>query len=171
MNLKEVNEALNHRITSGSEFLWKCFPDGRYLDYESEFAYVSVIYNTATQEIYQAEASQRYDDTVKPYRWLNPEFKDAYYNEAKERNISPSEAWDDVKWVDLEVEEDFLEKATKMFEGQIFDTRIKIPIDLDDTTMLTLALEAHKRDITFNQLVEDLLQEVINSYKSTEVIQ
>ena len=52
MKLNEVNEALDHKITSGSEYHWNCYPDGRYLDYESDFAHVSVLYSTTDQTVY-----------------------------------------------------------------------------------------------------------------------
>lgn len=165
MKLAQINEALNHQITGGSEYGWHCFPDARFLDYESEYAHVSILYSTTDQTVYQADTSIKRDmwsKDEKPYRWTNPLFKDAYLNEAKERNVDPDHAWDDVKWVDLEVDEDFLEKAHAMFNGDEWDDRIQVPIDLDDDLILQLAMEAHKRDITLNKMVEIILLEVIN---------
>ena len=84
MKLQQVNEAMGHRITGGSEYQWGCFPDARFLDYESNYAYVSVIYSTLNQEIYEAEVSLKHDawpEDARPYRWLNPEYKDAYFSE------------------------------------------------------------------------------------------
>ena len=168
MKLSEVNQAMDHKITCGSEHQWKCYPDGRYLDYESDFAHVSVIYNTTNQEIYQADISvkrESWDEDKKPYRWINPDYKDSFYKEAKKRKVDPDIAWDDVKWVDLEMEEDFLEKATAIFNGEEFDTRVKIEFDLDDRSILQLATEAHKRDITLNKMIEIILQEVIDRHR------
>ncbi len=165
MKLAQINEALNHQITGGSEYGWHCFPDARFLDYESEYAHVSILYSTTDQTVYQADTSIKRDmwsKDEKPYRWTNPLFKDAYLNEAKERNVDPDHAWDDVKWVELEVDEDFLEKAHAMFNGDEWDDRIQVPIDLDDDLILQLAMEAHKRDITLNKMVEMILLEVIN---------
>jgi len=172
MKLAQVNEAFNHMITSGSEHGWKCFPDARYLDYESDYAHVSVLYSTVTQEIYQADASIKIDmwaNDEKPYRWTNPSWKDAYLTEAKERNIDPDQAWDDVKYVELEVAEDFLEKATAMFNGDEWDSRIQVPLDLDDDLLLHLAMEAHKRDITLNKMVEIVLQEAIDRHRDDDL--
>ena len=168
MKLSEVNQALDHKITSGSEYQWNCYPDGRYLDYESDYAHVSVIYSTVDQTIYQAEISvkrEAWDEDKKPYRWLNPDYKDALYKESKKRKIDPDIAWDDVKWIDLEMEEDFLEKATAIFNGEEYDTRVKIEFDLDDSSILKLATEAHKRDITLNKMIEIILQEVIDRHR------
>ena len=168
MKLSQINEALDHKITSGSEYQWNCYPDGRYLDYESDFANASVIYSTDNQTIYQAEISvkrEAWDEDKKPYRWLNPDYKDALYKESEKRQVHTDIAWDDVKWIDLEMEEDFLEKATAIFSGEEFDTRVKIAFDLDDRSILKLATEAHKRDITLNKMIEIILQEVIDSHR------
>ena len=171
MKLNEINEALDHKITGGSEYQWNCYPDGRYLDYESDFAHVSVLYSTVDQTVYQAEASikreawpkdERYD---KPYRWLNPEYKDAFIAESNNRNIDIDIAWDDIKWIELETDEDFLEKAKSMFNGNYWDTRIQIPINLDDDVIMHLAMDAHKRDITLNKMIEIVLQEMIDRHR------
>jgi hypothetical protein len=168
MYLSQINEAFNHKITSGAEHQWNCFPDARFLDYESDFAHITVLYSTVSQTIYQTDASIKRDawsSDSKPYRWTNPFYKDAYLSEAKERNVDPDQAWDDVKWVDLEVAEDWLEKATAMFNGEEWDERIQVLIDLEDSLLLQVAMEAHKRDITLNNMIEIILQEVIDRHR------
>ena len=101
MHLRKVNEALDHKITCGNEYQWHCYgPNTRFLDYESEHAHASVVYSTETQEIFQAEICDN-DESKKPYRWLNPKYKEAFFDECKERKVKKSKAWDDVKWVDL----------------------------------------------------------------------
>jgi hypothetical protein len=165
MKLSQINEALDHKITGGSEYQWNCYPDGRYLDYESEYAHVSILYSTVDQTVYQTEVSvkrEAWDEDKKPYRWLNPDYKDALYKESEKRQVDTDIAWDDVKWIDLEMAEDFLEKATAIFNGEEYDTRVKIEFDLDDSSILKLATEAHKRDITLNKMIEIILQEVID---------
>ena len=44
------------------------------------------------------------------------------------------------------------------------DNRVDVELDLEEDVILHLALEAHKRDITLNKMVEILLQEVIDRY-------
>ena len=172
MHLSEVNEALGHKITGGSEYHWHCYgPNARYLDYESEYAHASVIYSTETQEIFQAEVSVKRDaweEDKQPYRWMNPEYKDSFFEEARIKNVNPNQAWDDTNWVDLDLKEDFFEKATAMFEGEDFDTRVQMEVNLEDDLILQLAKEAHKRDITLNKMIEHVLQEAINHHNSLE---
>jgi hypothetical protein len=133
------------------------------MDYESEYAHVGVLFSTVTQEIYSAAINDK-ADKYKPYRWLNPNYVDAYLAEAKQRGIDPNEAWDDTKWYDLEVPEDWLTKAHAIFNGLEFDDRVVVQVDLENDLILTLAMEAHKRDITLNKMMEIVLQEAIDRH-------
>lgn len=166
MHLSKVNEALGHRITGGSEYHWQCYgPDVRFLDFESEHAHASVLFDTRTQEVYEVTISSK-NDSIRPYRWLNPETKQDYLAECKARNIDPQCAWDNINYVDLETEEDFLDKAEAIINGESFDTRVQVPIELDDSELFHLMKMAHERDITFNKLVEEILWSVINAEKN-----
>jgi hypothetical protein len=166
MHLSKVNEALEHKIVGGSEHLWNCWPNARFLDYESDYAHASVVFNSHTQEVYSAEINDKLDE-VKPYRWLNPEYKEDYLAEANERGIDPNQAWDETTWYDLETREDWLEKASAIMRGEDFDTRVEVPLDLDDDTMMRLFMLAHKNDVTLNKMVEIILQEQIDRHLST----
>ena len=169
MNLEQVNNLFQHRITDGSEYLWHCYGDNvRSIDYTSTYACGYVVFDTDTQTVYEVSVSPvagSWDVEPKPYRYINIEYQDAYKQEATNRGIDADQAWDDIKWVDLETEEDFIEKATAMFNGEKFDTRIQVPIDLDNDTMLKLSMEAHKRDITLNKMVEEVLRNVIAEHE------
>lgn len=169
MKLSQINEAMDHKITSGSEYTWQCWDDARYLDYESEFAHVSVVYNAKTQSIYQAEVSikpEMWSTNMRPYRWLDPSTKAAYVAEADKRGINANQAWDNTEWIDLETEEDFIEKATAIFNGDgEFDTRIQVPLDLDDELLFDLMKKAHEKDITLNKMVELVLQAAIDLHR------
>jgi hypothetical protein len=161
MHLSKVNEALDHKINGGSEYGWNCWPNARWLDYESDNAHASVVFNSETQEVYVAEVNDK-NDVLKPYRWMNPFYKDQYLKEAEDRNIDPNQAWDNKKWYDLETHEDWLTKARAIMRGEMFDERVEVPLELEDDVFMQLALEAHKRDITINKMVELILQKVID---------
>lgn len=167
MILQQVNELLDYHITSGSEYLWDCFPNARYMDYESDHAHVSILFSIYTQEVYCAEVNDT--NLNYAYRWINPDYKDDMIEEARTKGVDPDIAWDDVKWYDLETEEDFLDKALAIFNGEEFDTRIQVPLELDDDMLLKLCQEAHKRDITLNQLVEDILRYMIAQHEQGQL--
>lgn len=164
MHLSKVNEALDHKISGGSEYGWTCWPNARWLDYESDYAHASVVFNTQTQEVYTAEVNDK-ENKHRPYRWLNPIYKEDMYQEARRRRVEANRAWDNVMWTDLEVQEDWLDKARAIMRGEEFDERIEVPLDLDDDTLMQLFMMAHERDITMNQMVEIVLKEVIARHK------
>lgn len=165
MHLSKVNEAMEHRISGGSEYGWTCWPNARWLDYESDYAHASVVFNSKTQEIYTAEVNDK-ADKHKPYRWLNPLYKEAMYKEARTRRVDANRAWDQTMWYDLETQEDWLAKASAMMRGEEFDTRIQVPLTLKNDELFKLMTMAHERDITLNQMVEIILQEMIDRYKN-----
>jgi len=158
MHIKEINEILDHKIFEGSEYCWSCYPNGRFLDYTSDHAQVSVVFSTEDQRVYQAEIWPSEDSQLPIYRWIDPEFFPAYKAECTARGTDFNIALDTTRYVDLEVPTDFLEKARAIFNGKTFDPRIQVQLDLEDEVLLQLAMEAHKRDITINQMVDQILR-------------
>lgn len=166
MNLSKFIENFSSRIVGGSDYTWDCFGyNARYLDFESEHAYATVVFDSKNQTVYMAQVSckdDHEDNLPDPYDWYNPTFKQKYLDECKLKNVEPHHAWDDVSYINLEVPEDFLEKSYALFNNLPFDRRIVVPMDLDDDVILSLALEAHKRDITINKMIEIILQKAID---------
>lgn len=71
-------------------------------------------------------------------------------------------AWDEVEYIRLDEDEDFIEKALAIANGKEYDTRVSIPLDIPDDELLVLFKLAHEMDITFNQLIERALEQEIN---------
>jgi len=163
MHLSDIIGKLNYRITSGSEYKWNCYPSAKLLDFESEYATISVVFNSDKQMVYEITTAPK-NDKHRPYRWIDPDYIDFYIKESNYRGIDTKLAWDDVQYIDLETEEDILKKTEAIFNGENFDTRIEVAIELDDDTWLELAKQAHKHDITINKMVEKVLQHCIDNH-------
>lgn len=171
--LKDFMDVTGYRITEGSDFGWQCFgPNAYRLDSWSgawnnttEGYTISIVFDNITQTVYQIEAWDYFKDRA--YRWTNPKYAEAHRAEAKQRGIDPQEAWDEVKFVDLEVPEDFLEKARAIVANEDYDTRVQVPIELDDDLMFFAMKAAHEQDITFNQFMENLLRQKIDELDNT----
>lgn len=167
VTLKQFMETVDYRITEGSNYQWQCFGSNAYcLDSwngDQNGHTVSIIFDTQDQTVYQVTA---YDyGRENAYRITNPDFKIAFDAECEDRDVLDL-AWelDDgtpVRYVDLEVEEDFLEKAHAIVNDIDYDTRVKVPVDFTDEELLTYMKMAHDRDMTFNQFVEDALRQFI----------
>jgi hypothetical protein len=161
MELRDVCEAAGYRITDGAEHLWECFGmNARMLDFESEHGSASVTFDRRDQTIYEVtiNANVGFGDPEYAYRWVNPAFAAAQAQEAERRGIDNEVAYDDVRWVDLDVDEDVLEKLEAILNGDEFDTRIMMNIDMPDDLFNLAARAAHMLDITFNEFVERALK-------------
>ena len=174
ITLKDFMEAVDYRITEGSDYQWQCFgPNAYCLDSwngEQDGHTVSIIFDTHTQEVYQVMAYDYSRDRA--YRMTNPNYKADFDAECEDREVI-DEAWelDDgtpVKYVDLEVEEDFLEKVRAIVNGEDYDTRVQVPVEFTDEELLTYMKMAHERDMTFNEFVEMALRAAIDEIKIRE---
>jgi hypothetical protein len=160
---EEFLNAVSYRISGGSEFQWGCFGhNARYLDSEFRDRYsASIVFDTETQVVYEATVCDQV--TNRAYRWTNPEFRAAYEAESRSRTVD--QGWGDVSYTNLEVPEDWLSKARAIVNGESYDARVEVPIDLPDHELLRLMTMAHEQDITLNQLVEQILTVAIQSQR------
>lgn len=172
ITLKDFMETVGYRITEGSDYQWDCYgPDAYCLDSwngDQDGHSLTIIFDTRTQEVYEVQAHDYLNQRA--YRYFNPDHKLNHDNEAIDRGIDKAEAWDDLKYIDLEVEDDFLEKARAIVNGEVYDTRVKVPLTLDDSELFELMKMAHDRDITLNQMVEQVLQTVIDSHREEQAL-
>ncbi|NCQ51612.1 hypothetical protein GW796_06905 [archaeon] len=105
-------------------------------------------------------------DSQTCYRWINPSIKDAYLKETEILFGDESQyAWDDVKYTDLDVEDDILTKLEAIFKKLPFDPDVLFPLDLDDETFIRLSKMAHERNITLNMMVVEILSKIIATHK------
>ena len=151
ITLKEWMEVSNYRITEGSDYnayggayaltSWNGNQDGYSLE---------IIFDQKTQTVYEVQACDYQHNRA--YRLINDAHKQVSRDNA---------AWDDTRWIDLEADDDWIQKAQSIVAGSDYDTRVTVPIDLDDQELLALMKMAHERDVTLNQLVEQVLREVM----------
>jgi hypothetical protein len=175
MSMQRFMECVNYRVTEGSDFGWNCFGDFAYrLDSwsgDQDGHTITIVFDTKTQTCYSLEAFDYANKRA--YRWINPDFVQAHRDEAKNREVYETEAWEDdlgvsIKFVDLETQDDFFTKATAIVNGEPYDTRVEVPIDLPNDVLFQLMVKAHEQDITFNQLVEQALQAAIDRHLAGE---
>lgn len=167
MNVKDVCESLDFKIVGGSEYQWYSFGENcRWLDFETEYGYTNIVYDTKTQVVYEAESTDI--DGKYNYKFIKPSMLHNYLSEADSKNVNVYRAYDNVDYTMLEDENDFLDKAKQIMNGKQVDTRISVPLNLDDFELLELCLEAHKRDVTLNKMVEIILQDIVDKNKSNQ---
>lgn len=150
ISLEQFMKLVDYRITEGSDFhttvpglymlsSWDGRQDGHSFD---------IAFDPAdNQRVYLVEAHDYANDRA--YR-----IKDAELAVDKQ-------AWDNVDYVDLDVDDDWLAKAQAIKAGQPYDTRISVAVDFSDQELLKYMKMAHERDITFNQLITQALTEAM----------
>lgn len=167
ITLKDFMETVDYKVTEGSEYCWDCYgPNAYRLDswnQEQEGHTVSIVFDTRTHVVYEANA---YDySRERAYRLINTDFREAHSKESSDRGVLENQAWDDVDYIDLDVDEDFLEKARAIVADEDYDTRVQIPVDFTDQELLTYMKMAHDCDMTFNEFIEDALRHAIEKHK------
>ena len=149
ITLKEFMEVADYRITEGGDYFayggayalssWNGDQDGYSIE---------IIFSPRTQEVYEVQACDYKHNRA--YRLVHGDYRDEKLVE---------EAWDNTNWIDLESDDDWIQKAQSIVAGEDYDTRVSIPIDLPDSELMALFKAAHEADMTFNDFVEQVLRE------------
>lgn len=164
ITMKEWMELVGYRITEGSAYSWQCYGSDAYsLDSwngDHDGHSFTVIFDTGDQTVYEVQAHDYVHNRA--YRMINDDFQKKNRKEAKRRDVNKDQAWDDVDYVDLEIDDDFIQKCLAIQAGEDYDTKVTVPLDLEDDQVFELMRMAHEQDITLNQLVENLLRDVID---------
>lgn len=155
ITLKEFMEIVDYRITEGSDYYntsygsnvyclnsWNGLQDGHSF---------TIIFDTKTQTVYEVQAHDYRNNRA--YRLIAQGYEQPLGED--------DEAWDDVRYVTLEADDDFIQKSLAIRDGEDYDTRVSIPVDFTDEELLTYMTMAHERDMTFNEFVEEALRSAL----------
>jgi hypothetical protein len=172
ITMKQWMDLVEYRITEGSEFTWRCYgPDAYSLDswdgrYEDGHSFC-IIFDTKTQAVYEVQAHDYLHQRA--YRMINPAYVKKHKKESKRMGTDLNEAWEDVDYVDLEVDEDFLEKAQAIHRGEDYSTDVSIPLDLPDDLLMFAFKAAHQENMTFNDWMNKMLKAFVDRVESGEI--
>ena len=93
------------------------------------------------------------------YRWINPVYRDSNM----ELIVVP-----EVEFIQLDEEADIMEKITALFNGEEYDSRVTVPLDLTEHEIYMLAMGAHKQDITLNEYIGEVLKAAMEAANERE---
>jgi hypothetical protein len=168
LTVKEWMELVEYRITEGDSYLWKCFGDSAFSlsawNGDQDGWSMNMVFDTKDQTVYIVEVCDYARNRA--YRMINPDYKQVHDAEALSSGVDSKEAWDDVDYIDLEIDEDFVAKATWIKTDQDYDTRVSVPLTVPDDALFELMKQAHEQDITLNQLVENILRKFVDQEKT-----
>lgn len=168
LKLKDFLEVIDFRVTEGTEYLWKCYGENvMSLDHWNgkhgpEGLSIHCVFDTETTQVYEMQAwDYRHN---REYRWIDPEYAADHNALANSLGVDAEQSFDDRKFIDLEVAEDILEKATAIFKGLEYDSRIIVPLDLTVQEELMLMRAAHRADMSVNDYIEDILRRELEKH-------
>jgi hypothetical protein len=167
--MKEWMELVDYKITEGGDYGWDCYgPNAYCLDswngVHGKGGYsFSIVFSTKTQKVYEVSVCDYTNDRA--YRMIAEDKQKKHTKEAKELGVNLNEAWDDVDYIDLEVDDDFIQKCLAIKDGDDYDTRISVPLDLPDDLLLEAAMNAHRQGITLNDYINNALKELVDEFK------
>jgi hypothetical protein len=161
LTLKEFMELVDFKITEGSDY----WPQG---DFGGRQLYSLSSWNgdqdgwsfnigfdpKGDQRVYIVEACDYKNNRA--YRLVDSSL------------LVSKEAWDGVDYVDLEEDNDFIQKALAIKAGENYDTRVSVPLTVPDDVLFKLMKRAHEQDITLNELIEEVLWTAIRDEKSRQ---
>ena len=170
ITMKEWMELVDYKITEGSDYGWSCYgPNSYTLDSwngvhgTGGFSF-SIVFSTKSQKVYEVSMCDYTNNRA--YRMINPKNVEKHRKEAESKSVLANQAWDDVDYIDLEVDDDFFQKALAIQAGEKYDTRISIPVDFSDEELLQYMKLAHERDMTFNDFVEEALRHALEEVEA-----
>jgi uncharacterized protein (DUF2225 family) len=162
ITMKEWMELVDYKITEGGEYGWSCYgPNAYCLDswngVHGKGGYsFSIVFSTKTQKVYEVTMCDYTNNRA--FRMIAENKQKKHRKESTERGVNLNEAWDNVDYIDLDVDDDFFQKALAIRAGESYDTRVQIPVDFSDEELLQYMKMAHERDMTFNEFVEEALR-------------
>jgi hypothetical protein len=175
ITMKEWLELVNYQITEGSDYGWDCYGSNSYmlsswngLHDQGGWSF-NIIFSTKSQKVYEVEVCDYTHNRA--YRMINPDYLKKFNKENVARGEDAKYAWDEVEYVDLDVLEDFIEKATAIRNGEDYDTSVMMNLDLPDDVILQIALAAHKEDITLNDYINKALAHMVEVYKNKKPLE
>ena len=172
ITMKEWMELVDYKITEGSDYGWQCYgPNAYCLDswngVHGKGGYsFSIVFSTKTQKVYEVSMCDYTNDRA--YRMINPSKIEKHRKEAESKSVLANQAWDDVDYVDLEVDDDFFQKALAIQAGEDYDTNISVPIDLPDDLLMFAFKCAHEENMTFNDWMNKMLRGFIDKVEAGE---
>lgn len=170
ITMKEFMELVDYKITEGGDYGWSCYGPNSYQLSSWNGVHgtggwsFNIVFSTKSQKVYEVTVCDYTNDRA--YRMINPKNLEKHRKEAEDRNVDLNEAWDDVEYVDLDVLDDFIQKALAIKAGEEYDTRVQVPIDFSDEELLKYMKMAHDRDMTFNDFVEEALRHAIEEFEA-----
>ena len=172
ITIKEWMELVDYRITEGDAFGWQCYGPNAYqlsswngLHDKGGWSF-NIVFSTKTQKVYEVTVCDY--TRSRAYRMIAENKRERHRKEAEYRVVDVNEAWDDVNYVDLEVDDDFIQKCLAIKAGEDYEDTVSVPLDLPDDLLMFAFKCAHAENMTFNDWMNMMLRDFIDRVEAGE---
>lgn len=104
IKFKKFLKWIDYRVNDSAPFQWKCFGENAmFFNHISDDKQASIcaIVDLKDQTVYEVNVTRSDPEmTYVAFRWFHPDYKKAYFKEAKKRGVSAKQAWDAVDFTD-----------------------------------------------------------------------
>lgn len=159
-------DVMGYRVDDSFVHQWEVFKGyayniSRYGDNGDKY-YLDATYDYRDGKILVAEVSDYLNKRA--YRWVEPSFKEEYdeWKSFKGHEYDDITDVDGNKYIELSSAEKFCGLAKAIIKGEKYDDKETVEVDLSDSELFSLMKLAHEKDITLNQLVQEILEEHIS---------
>ena len=166
ITMKEWMELVDYKITEGGDFGWQCYGPNAYqlsswngLHDKGGWSF-NIVFSTKTQKVYEVTVCDY--TRSRAYRMIVENKQEKHRKEAEHKSELANQAWDDVEYVDLEVDDDFIQKCLAIKAGEDYSTDVSIPLDLPDDLLMFAFKAAHAENMTFNDWMNKMLKDFID---------
>jgi len=166
ITMKEWMELVDYKITEGDTFGWQCYGPNAYqlsswngLHDKGGWSF-NIIFSTKTHKVYEVSVCDYTRNRA--YRMIVENKREKHRAESEYREVNLNEAWDGVDYVDLEVDDDFIQKCLAIKAGEDYSTDVSIPLDLPDDLLMFAFKAAHAENVTFNDWMNKMLKSFID---------
>jgi hypothetical protein len=172
ITMKEWMELVDYKITEGDSYGWQCFGPNAYqlsswngVHGAGGYSF-GIVFSTKTQKVYEVSVCDYTHNRA--YRMIVENKQAKHRQEAEHKSELANQAWDDVDFIDLEVDDDFIQKCLAIKAGEDYDTRVSVPLDLPDDLLMFAFKAAHAENMTFNDWMNQMLRDFIDRVKAGE---
>lgn len=125
MNEYSINRffyIIDYKLVDGCRYNWKCYGDNAWsVEYSGENCYdniaheVVAVFDRKTLIIYEVVCYDYIREVN--YRWIHPDYIDKVNNEAKERKVDNSIAYNNIKFTEISSFEEWESKTREIIDN------------------------------------------------------
>jgi hypothetical protein len=172
MFVQDFLKLVNYRVTEGQNFGWDCY--GKYAySFTSEISEgghdiaISCIFDLTTSVVYEFEVYLSGEDE-RAYRWISESHIDAYHQEALKRGVSAEEAYEGMKFNNVDTSHEIYEIAETFCKGRIYEPNVEFTLNLPESMLDKLCELAWENSMTVDELIPSLVETYREHTKTQE---